>query len=319
MKEMDKRNHLSVNSDKITIIDSDTASDDTTAIALASSLGDLKAITVVAGNVDFKNEIKNALFTKEYLDLDSPVFVGSERPILNQWRTVEEVHGKNGMGRLTDINPKSLPEPAFAPDAIISLAQQYKGKLEILAVSPLTNLALAYLKEPSLPSLVRKVWIMGGAFTRGNTTQLAEFNFWTDPEAAQIVLNAGFDITIVPWEVAEESAMVYDEEWNKIESLKTKKAKLFIEANAVMREFSKLKENLKGSVHPDSLTVAIAHDQTIATERKKFYVSVETCGSSRGGMLIDWYGLTGKEPNAEIVTRANREKFMELLISVLST
>ncbi len=316
---MDKKNLSDVEDKKITIIDSDTASDDTTAITLASALGDLKAITVVAGNVDFKNEIKNALFTKEYLGLNSPVFVGSERPIMGQWKTVEEVHGENGMGRLTVIEPKSLPESIFAPDAIISLAKQYERKLEILAVSPLTNLALAYLKEPKLPSLVKKVWIMGGAFTRGNTTQLAEFNFWTDPEAAQIVLSAGFDITIVPWEVTEESAIIYDEEWKEIESLGTRKAKLFIEANAVMREFSKLKENLKGSVHPDSLTVAIAHDQSIAIERSRLHVSVETCGSSRGGMLIDWYGMTGKEPNVELVTRADREKFIKLLISVLST
>ncbi len=307
-----------IRQEKITIIDSDTASDDTTAITLASYLTDLKAITVVAGNVDFTKEIRNALFTRDYLGLKTPVFVGSSRPIMGKWRTVEEVHGENGMGSLNDVSTPSTPEPTFAPDAIISLAREFQGELEILAVSPLTNLALAYLKEPSLPELVKKVWIMGGAFTRGNTTQIAEFNFWTDPEAAQIVLNAGFNITIVPWEVTEEAAIIYDEEWDRIASINTKRAKLFIGANYVMREFSKTREKLRGSVHPDSLTVSIAYDSSIVIQSKKLFVNVETCGDSRGGMLVDWYGMSGKEPNAEVVLRADREKFLNTLISVLS-
>ncbi|MUN29338.1 nucleoside hydrolase [Sulfuracidifex metallicus] len=301
-----------------TLIDSDTASDDTTAITLASALTNLKAITVVAGNVKFENEIKNAIFTKEYLSLNVPIYAGSRRPLLGIWRTVEEVHGTHGMGNINQIEVKGSVENEFASDAIISLARKYQGELEVFAVSPLTNLALAFLKEPTLPSLIKKIWIMGGAFSRGNTSPLAEFNFWTDPESAQIVLNAGFDITIVPWEVTEESAIVYDDEWEEIKSLGTRRSYLFIKANEIMREFSKSKEGLDGSVHPDSLTVSISYDNSIAVKTSKFYVNVETCGMSRGGMLVDWYNMTGNKPNAEIVLKADREKFVKLLISVLS-
>lgn len=239
------------------IFDSDTASDDTIALMLASDFFEVKGVTIVAGNVKFENEIRNALFTLEYSGLsDIPVFVGSNRPILGKWRTVEEVHGKNGMGDWKISEPTKKPESEHAIDAIIRLSKEYNGELEILAVSPLTNLALAYLKDHDLVKRIRKVWIMGGAFSKGNTTPLAEFNFWVDPEAANIVVSAGFDITVVPWEVTEESATIYDNEWEKIEKLGNRRSEFFINVNRVLREYSK-SVGSKGSVHPDSLTVSM--------------------------------------------------------------
>jgi purine nucleosidase len=216
------------------IFDTDTASDDTIALLLSLEFFDLKGVTVVAGNVKYENEINNALFTLEYFGYSHvPVFLGASRPIRGIWRTVEEVHGEKGMGRLDIPKPSKNPENIFASDAIIELSKKYDGELEILAVSPLTNLALAYLKDPSIVKRIKKVWIMGGAFTRGNTTEIAEFNFWVDPEAAEIVLKSGFDITIVPWEIAEEAATITDDEWSRISSMGTKRSNFFIKA-AVM-------------------------------------------------------------------------------------
>ncbi|BDC18310.1 nucleoside hydrolase [Acidianus sp. HS-5] len=297
------------------IIDSDTASDDTIAILLASKFFRLLGITIVAGNVKFENEIRNALFTVEYFNLSVPVFVGSKRPIMGKWRTVEEVHGSNGIGDWKIPEPKISPEKEHAVDAIIRLSKEYEGELEILAVSPLTNLALAYLKDPDIVKRIKKIWIMGGAFTRGNTTQIAEFNFWVDPEAAEIILNAGFDITIIPWETTEETAEITDDEWKKIGSINTKASTFFINVNRTLREYSKKYEG-RGSIHTDSLTVTIAYDNSLILQQEEFNVNVETCSIARGAMLVDWYGMT-KIKNGKIVLKADKRKFINYLFSIL--
>ncbi|AHC50574.1 nucleoside hydrolase [Sulfolobus acidocaldarius SUSAZ] len=300
------------------IFDSDTASDDIIALMLASDFFEVKGVTIVAGNVKFENEIRNALFTLEYSGLsDIPVFVGSNRPILGKWRTVEEVHGKNGMGDWKIPEPTKKPEREHAIDAIIRLSKEYNGELEILAVSPLTNLALAYLKDHDLVKRIRKVWIMGGAFSKGNTTPLAEFNFWVDPEAANIVISAGFDITVVPWEVTEESATIYDNEWEKIERLGNRRSEFFINVNRVLREYSK-SVGSKGSVHPDSLTVSIAYDNSLALSYVYKSISVETCSYSRGAMLIDWYNQFKDRNSVQIVLKADEKKFKQYLFDYLS-
>jgi len=300
------------------IFDTDTASDDAIALMLALDFFKVVGVTIVAGNVDFEHEVNNALFTLEYLGKSEiPVYLGSRRPILGQWRTVEEVHGKNGFGDWDYPKPSKKPEKEFAADAIIELSKEYEGELEVLAVSPLTNIALAYLKDPKIKDRIKKIWIMGGAFYRGNTTEIAEFNFWVDPEAAQIVLNAGFDITIVPWEVAEESATVTDEEWDMIERLRTKRSEFFVKVNRTLREYSK-SVGSKGSVHPDSLTVTIAYDNSLILEELSRKVKVELCSSARGAMLLDWYNLEKKEPNAKIVTKADSAKFKKYLFEALS-
>ncbi|EZQ01714.1 MULTISPECIES: nucleoside hydrolase [Acidianus] len=301
---------------RVAIIDSDTASDDTIAIILASRFFELKGITIVAGNVNYENQVRNALFTVEYFKLNVPVYLGSRRPILGNWRTVEEVHGKNGMGEWNYEEPKLSPSSERAIDAILRLSKEYEDELEILAISPLTNIALAYLIDNELVDRVKKVWIMGGAFTKGNTTELGEFNFWTDPEAAEIVLNAGFDITIVPWEVTEEAGVVDDILWEKISSLKSRSSEFFIKVNKTLREFSK-KQGNPGSIHPDSLTVTIAYDKNIALNTVKHEVKVETCSRARGGMLIDWYDQLPRSNKVEIVTKADHNKFRSYLLDTL--
>jgi len=299
------------------IIDSDTASDDTIAILLASRYFELLGVTIVAGNVKYENQVKNALFTLEYIGRDDvPVYLGAQRPILGKWRTVEEVHGENGMGNWEYPLPHKKPENEHAVDAIIRLSKEYEGELEILAVSPLTNIALSYLKDPNITKRVKKIWIMGGAFSKGNTTPIAEFNFWVDLEAAKIVLNAGFDITIVPWETAEKYGVLNDKDWEYISKINTKLSVFFINVNKILYEYSK-KQGAAGSIHPDSLTVSIAYDNSIMLNSIRKFVDVELCSDARGAMLIDWYNLYKNKPNAEIVIEADSNKFKNILFNSL--
>jgi Inosine-uridine nucleoside N-ribohydrolase len=298
------------------VFDSDTASDDAIAMILAHKKFDVVGVTIVAGNVRFENQVKNALFTLEYFGFDTPVYLGSRRPILGHWRTVEEVHGENGMGGWAYPEPTRKAEAEYAPDALIRLSKEYEGELEILAVSPLTNLALAYLKDENITKRIKKVWIMGGAFTQGNMGMSSEFNFWVDPEATHIVLHAGFDITLVPWEVAVEAATITDTEWHALLSRGKKADLFFVNACKVLHEYSKSK-GMRGSVQPDSLTVAIAEERTLILEAKRVYVDVETCGLSRGAMLVDHYFLTKNQENVELVFRADEKKFKAMFFETL--
>lgn len=300
------------------VFDTDTASDDTIALLTALKLGKVEIVTVVAGNIDFHQQVQNALYSLEYFGhSEVPVYLGPERPIMGRFRHAKEVHGEWGMGRLGKVSSHLSPKGGFAPDKIVEVASVYPGKLEILAVSPLTNLALAYLRDRSLPRKIRKVWVMGGALYRGNTSRTGEFNFWVDPEAAQIVFDAGFDITVVPWETAEEYGYIDDLTWETIERAKSREAKFFVDVNSNMREYSKRVQGNRGSVHPDTLTVVTAFHPEIIKESVRKNVSIETCSESRGAMMVDFYGLSGYPPNAEIITKVDRERFLHILSSIL--
>ncbi|BCU67758.1 nucleoside hydrolase [Sulfolobales archaeon HS-7] len=300
------------------IFDSDTASDDAIALLTSAKFFRLIAVTIVAGNVDFDQQVRNAIFTLDYFGYDEiPVYQGARRPIMGKWEYAKEVHGENGMGEIQEVNVKRSASIGFAPDVILEMAERYSGELEIFAVSPLTNIALAYLKDQRLPKKIKKLWIMGGAFSRGNASPIAEYNFWVDPEAASLVLNAGFDITIVPWETCELGATVDDSFWNEISSLKTKASEFFVKVNSKMRNYSKRKGQ-KGSVQTDTLTVAVAYNPNLILESIRGKVEVETCSMSRGAMLVDYYGLEGKEPNATVVSRIDGQAFREFLLDVLS-
>jgi purine nucleosidase len=295
------------------VFDSDTASDDAIALQIATKRFDVVGVTIVAGNVEFERQVKNALFTLEYFGYDAPVFKGPNRPLLGLWKTVEEVHGPNGFGGWSYPEPSKKAEQEYAPDAIVRLSKEYSGELEMLAVSPLTNLALAYLKDPCIVERISKVWIMGGALSRGNTTRIAEYNFWVDPEAAKIVLGAGFDVTIVPWETAEETAVVTEQEWKELESRGTKAADFFVKTNKALLAFS-LSQGVGGSVQPDSFTAAIAADNSLILKTRNLNVDVETCSEARGAMLVDYYGSSGKKENASLIFKADQDGFKKVLL-----
>jgi len=299
-----------------TIIDSDTATDDTIAIFLASKLFKVLGITIVAGNVPYEFQVRNALFTVEYFNINANVYLGARRPILGKWKYATEVHGHDGLSGW-DVRPRIQPSDKYAPKVIIELSKEYPGELEILAISPLTNLALAFLEDQEIVDRIKRVWIMGGALYRGNVEYISEYNFWVDPEAANIILSAGFDIVIVPWEVAEQSGVITIDDWEKIKKLETKASKFFINANKSLLEYSIKVQKAKGSIHPDSLTVLIAAFPDIIKKSVRRRVIVETCGNSRGGMLINWYDYSNS--NVEIVLEADGNKFRELIFDFLSS
>ncbi len=193
------------------IVDCDTGIDDALALLylLRDPAVDLRAVTTVFGNVDAATAADNTLRVLELAGrADIPVAVGAR----SNWRgTVDlapHVHGADGLGDVGLPAPSATPVAEPAAELIVRTARENPGNLHLLAVGPLTNLATALLLEPELPRLVSHVTIMGGAVHHpGNVTPVAEANIHNDPEAADIVLRAGWDVTLVPLDVTMAEAL----------------------------------------------------------------------------------------------------------------
>jgi purine nucleosidase len=187
------------------ILDCDTGIDDTFAIFYAAFTPgiELVALTSVWGNVPVEIAARNNLSLTELLGLEIPVAAGAAGPLTaTEAAFAFHVHGDDGQGNVGIPEPTRSLAPQHGARLIVELARAHPGALDLVAVGPLTNLALALGLEPQLPSLLRSVTVMGGAADApGNRTPVAEANVWHDPEAAAAVVNASWDLTLVPLDV----------------------------------------------------------------------------------------------------------------------
>ncbi|HLH70281.1 MAG TPA: nucleoside hydrolase [Candidatus Dormibacteraeota bacterium] len=304
------------------IIDTDTAGDDVFSllIGLRSPGVNLRAITIVAGNVSFAQEVENALYTVEMAGRSGqvPVHPGCDRPLLREWVGAEYVHGEDGMGDARFPKARQRPEPEHAVDALIRHVLAAPGEVTIVAQGPLTNLALAARKEPRFVSAVKHLYVMGGTNNGiGNVTPAAEYNFYVDPEAARIVLQAGFPLTLVDWDLTLRQGVLGDEDLSRIDRLGTPLSRFFGQVNRKALEFCR-RSGLEGSTHPDALTCAIAVDERVITRSRCCFVDVETQGElTRGYCSVDWLGTSGRDPNVRVVEEVDRERFLAILIAAL--
>ncbi|HEV7957437.1 MAG TPA: nucleoside hydrolase, partial [Marisediminicola sp.] len=159
---------------------------------------ELVAVTTVGGNVALSSTTRNALQLREYLGFDSvPVAAGADAPLARPAENAAHVHGEEGLGSLTLPAAVLPPADLHAVDLIIDTLRASPGTVHLIATGPLTNIALALRREPAIAKWAASFVIMGGSFTRGNATPAAEFNIYADPEAAEIVFAAGWQVVMV--------------------------------------------------------------------------------------------------------------------------
>ncbi len=305
------------------VIDTDTAQDDCVAIlvALLDPEADLRAITMVAGNVGFDQQVKNAWMTLNVADrLDVPVHLGCQRPLVREWVSAENVHADGGGGLAIDETGLA-PQAEHGVDALIRLAAETPGELTIVGIGPLTNIAMAIIKDPAFVANVKALYIMGGSNNgRGNITAAGEFNFYVDPDAAKTVFAAGFaEIVVVPWAPLTLADGVFSrDEISRIGTVGTPLARFVVRVCEATLAFDE-SVGISGSTHPDSLTVAVLLHPELVAASSRYAVDVEADSElTRGYSAMSW-GVHGLEPNATVIESVDRLAFLDYLMGLLET
>jgi len=268
------------------LIDTDTASDDAVALimALRSPQVEVLAITTVAGNVDVHQASRNALYSAQLCDSRVPVFMGAEQPLKRAHVGAGWFHGSDGLGDHGYGPPRRAVEKQNAVDAIIETIEARPG-LVMVTLGPLTNIALAVQKKPSIAARVSRCVVMGGApCCEGNVTPAAEFNIWCDPEAARIVVRSGLPIELVGWHLCRGDALLSPSDIQEVLDLGTPVAEFAIECNSVAQEAILKQTGEHGISLPDPVAMAVAIDPSIVTSESAHFVEVETQSERTRGM-----------------------------------
>lgn len=301
------------------LIDTDTASDDAVALLLAlrDPSVEVVAITVVAGNVPLDRAVQNALYTVELAGAADtvPVYAGAAAPLVRPLFTAEFVHGQDGMGDIGLPLHGRTPAAGDAVDVLVeTIAAAEPGTLTLVTLGPLTNVALAFRRDPSLAARLASIVVMGGTGDAvGNVSAVAEFNIFVDPEAAAEVFASGATITMVGWDISRTYAVIRREEVDVIRALGPLGA-FSMDIQAHLDLFVAETTHLEGFDLPDPIAMAVALDRSIATRIEHLNVVVETDGEyTVGQTVVDRLGVSRREPNLHVVLEASRERFLDLL------
>ena len=300
------------------IIDTDPGQDDAVALllALASKELEILGITCVAGNVPLSLTSENA---RKILELtrytEIPVFAGADRPIKRTLVTAEHVHGKTGIDGPVLEKPKIKLQSKEAIEFIIETILSYpKDEITLCTLGPLTNIGLAFQREPRIKTLIKEIIMMGGGFFEGgNITPAAEFNIYVDPEAAAEVLVSGIPITMLPLDVTHKALTSR----SRIESFRKIGNKAGIATAEMLDFFERFDVEKYGSeggpLHDPNVIVYLLRPEFYEGK----YVNVEIeLGSdlTRGMTVVDWWNVTTRKKNVYYIDKVKDEEFFNFLI-----
>uniref|UniRef100_H3C5P0 Si:dkey-4e7.3 n=1 Tax=Tetraodon nigroviridis TaxID=99883 RepID=H3C5P0_TETNG len=312
------------------LVDVDCGVDDAQAImlALAAPNVELLGITCVHGNTTVENVCKNTLRVLQACNrLEIPVFKGAAKPLLGNTISAGHFHGYDGLGDAPDPNAPGLDmvQEEAAVSAMLRIINENPGEVSLVATAPLTNLALAVRMDPSFPSKLRGLYIMGGnTESRGNTTVCGEFNFTADPEAAYVVLrDYGCPTYLACWEFTCSSKLSWEfcDAWLAQDTDKARfMAKIFQHSMDASKSSRFQKEFVGGSgfISCDSYAMAAAVDDSFVLESTCYPVSVELTGThTRGMMVLDTVGFLKTASKVFIINKVDMQKFEQMMMAAL--
>ena len=314
------------------IFDTDPGTDDALALMLAlnSPELDVRAITVVPGNVTASQGLENALRMVSLANrCDIPVAAGAQHPLFQKLVTAEFWHGKNGLANIELPPSKCKVDSHFGPDLIIQMVHASPHEITLVSVGPLTNIALAVLKDPSIVPLVKEVIMMGGSISGGNVNASAEANIYNDPEAAQIVFQAGWPLTMVGLDVGDKT--LFSKKY--LDQLSQTHGPINDFIYAVGKYLIDLSAQFGSPGTPmyDPLAVGVVIDATLV-KSPEMHVDVETRGDfTRGETVANRRGAVERNvlhgdryvieavdkiaPNAKVCVDVDANRFLQLLVS----
>ncbi len=302
---------------KSIILDTDPRIDDSLAIllALASPEISLEGLSVVHGNSSTQQGTINALSVLELAKAGYiPVYQGCDLPLVQPSLLAPETHGEQGIGYAKLSAPLGQPKVQKGSDYLIEKIMSAPGEITLVAIGPLTNIALAIRQEPRIVENVKEVFIMGGAIRHeGNTTPLAEFNTYVDPHAAQIVFHSGMPITLTPLDVTYECVFTKDD-LSRLLRIDSPITKFIADATRFYMEFHDEYQSIEGCVINDPMTLALTFMPEIC-DYQELYVDVDLSGGvSMGNTFADFYKMTKKPANMKVALGVRPRDFMELFL-----
>ena len=300
------------------IFDTDPGQDD--AVAILAALGspdeiDVLGLVAVAGNVPLALGAANARRIAELADrAEIPVFAGSDRPLLRRLVTAEHVHGETGLDG-SGLPPPSgkLREGHGADFLVETLLREPSGTVTILALGPLTNVALALLKAPEIAARLGGIVLMGGAyFEVGNITPTAEFNIYVDPEAAKIVFASGVPITVLPLDVTHGMRST-EARIAAFRQLGNRSGQAVAAMLGFSETFDLGKYGWDGApLHDPCVTAFLLAPEIF--EGRSVNIEIETASElCRGMTVVDYWGVTDRPKNAFFVRSGDADAFFSLL------
>ncbi|SDR00776.1 purine nucleosidase [Pseudoxanthomonas sp. CF385] len=303
------------------LIDTDPGVDDALALLMAfnDARHEIVGLTIAAGNVGLQHTVRNALKLCEVAGRsDIPVFAGAPAPLLHPSPDAGYVHGQDGFGDVGFAPAAKQAEAEHAALAILRLSHVHAGRLVLVALGPLTNIALALKLDPTLPQRVARFVVMGGAVTcHGNITPAAEFNFYFDPEAAHITLQAFERYDLADWEATIAHGLPHDQVdvWLAADS---ERARFYARISEKTRLWS---ADRRGDhwFAADALAMAFVLAPEGALELAERPLAIELQGQhARGASVVDWRREGGRPDQANILLRYDQARFQDLIRAALA-
>lgn len=290
------------------IIDTDAGVDDAHALMMALACPDaqVECITTVVGNIDLENVVRNVGTVLDVMDLDVPFYRGAALPLVAPWKfETEFVHGSDGLGDLKHRPPaRHFPAAGHAVTQIIERSKASPGDITLVAIGPLTNVALALRLDPDLPHRLKRLVIMGGSLNAVGNTDIfpAEFNIYCDPEAAHMVFEAFTDILLVTWDATLANPLPTPV-FEALISQPGPRAALYRDScHGMLKRLSEAGYEASVLI-PDTLTMAVTLRPELILASENHHVSVELTGSlSRGQTITDHRNWVRVKPNVVTVT-----------------
>ncbi|MGD1806345.1 nucleoside hydrolase [Dapis sp. BLCC M126] len=323
------------NSHSPIIIDTDGGVDDALAIIMALNYDrfDLKAVTVLAGNIDVHQAANNVLRVIDIVQPENPPLVakGCEKPLVRPPFNAAGIHGSDGLGELHRFqNPDGTPrypqltvQPSSenAIEVLLKAAEEYGNDLTIVALGPLTNIATALQTNRDTMQKVGRIVIMGGAvMVPGNISAAAEFNFFVDPDAAQIVMESGIPLTLVGLDVAMKAPLSRQAVEDNAKQHPSAVSQLIADCTEIYMAFYRDNEGFSGCYLHDPLALGVAIDPSIVST-ESVYMVVETEGKFTSGMSLadrrDRRDETAAPPNVDACLDVDTDRFMKLFYELI--
>ncbi len=296
------------------IIDCDPGLDDVVALLLAGKNEniDLRAVTVVGGNQRLEKVGMNALKVLSFAGIDVPVAFGFAGPLIRDLQVAPEVHGDDGIYGIELPQARFKKSEKHAIDLMGDILRDSKEKVNLVAMGPLTNIAMFLKKYPELKRKIERISLMGGAIRGGNCSPVAEFNIYVDPEAADIVFKSGLAITMSGLDITHQ-ANVYREDIEEIKKIDNKVAKLLVEILENLMIFHRSTGFDGCHLHDPVALLAVANPELVKT--RPLYVEVEVQGKLTRGMTVaSLEDRFNKNPNAQVGFHIDREAFVKNII-----